>query len=341
MDTKSQPKNLTAPVAVSALVAFSATGADDQQKGRKFSGTAYGGGVVADHPFFDAVIFDLASTRFQTPAPALLSHNKPIGVIENAALTNNITITGRLFSDIDDDAKRIGDTADRGMPWQMSVGIWPGSIENVAAGTTVSVNGKEFAGPLTIFRNNRIRETSFVPIGADDSTNAAFFSVSEGGQRPQKFTVSNPEGEATMPQIDQAEHDRIVAAKDAEIAELSKQVGDLNGKFSAQQKEARTKAVKELFSAIGREYKDEDAAPYLGMSDEAFSAVAKDMQSVKPPPASDPKLFTSQANKGVGVDENREAFAQRISEHVAEQANKGITISFSAAALHLKNTQEQ
>jgi hypothetical protein len=40
-------------------------------RSREFSGVAYGGGMVTDHPFLDAVVFDLATTTYRTPTPAL------------------------------------------------------------------------------------------------------------------------------------------------------------------------------------------------------------------------------------------------------------------------------
>ncbi|MCL2872421.1 MAG: hypothetical protein FWF41_05520 [Betaproteobacteria bacterium] len=333
--TLNPPQNLTAPVAFSALATFAAK--EGEQKDRKFSGVAYGGGVITDHPFLDAVVFDLASTQFNTPAPALYGHSKPVGVIEAAVLSGNITISGSLFSDICDEARQISDTADRGMPWQMSVGIWPGSLERVNAGRRVMVNGQEFTGPLTVFRNNRIRETSFVALGADHSTSAAFFAVSEGGKRPPTISETNPEGVISM---DQAEHDAIVAAKDAKIAELEAQVSALNEKFSARQKETRTKSVREMFAALGREWTDDAAEPYIAMSEEAFAAVSKDMLAVKPKPAGDKSLFSSTANDGQDAGETAEHLAQRIREYVASEAQKGNTVSFAAAANHLKNTQE-
>ena len=150
---------------------FSAAG-----KTRRFAGTAYAGGVITDHPMFDRVAFDLGSTTFKTPAPILFEHKEPIGVIDSAQLGGKVAIDGHLFSDVSDAARNVVDMADRGMPWQLSVEIYPGRTDRIAAGTRVSLNGGNVDGPLTVFRDNRIRETSFVPLGADDRTSVSIAS---------------------------------------------------------------------------------------------------------------------------------------------------------------------
>lgn len=156
---------------------------------RKFSGTAYTGGVITDHPAFDRVAFDLSTTKVQVPAPLLLNHLDPVGVIRNATAARDLRVDGDLFADArgaggDERASNVAAMADRGMPWQMSVGIWPGEIDQVKAGAKVSLNGQEFAGPLTVFRQNRVREVSLVALGADDRTSAVVFGRAANAKRP-------------------------------------------------------------------------------------------------------------------------------------------------------------
>jgi len=143
-------------------------------KARNFRGVAYGGGIVTDHPLYDRVAFDLSSTRLSTPAPALYVHRAdPVGIIRHADVTHSgVTISGELFSDIDEQARDIATKADRGMPWQLSVGIFPGRVDEIGAGVALTLNGRPAVGPLTVFRDNRIREVSFVPLGADHTTAA-------------------------------------------------------------------------------------------------------------------------------------------------------------------------
>jgi hypothetical protein len=153
-----------------ALVHFSVritAGAPVGQGTRPFSGIAYGGGVITDHPVYDRVAFDIGTTKLETPAPLLFDHKQPIGVITKASLGSNIAIEGTVFADLAGPAAEVAAMADRGLPWQMSVGIFPGSVETIDGATSVALNGKDVPGPLTVYRNNRVREVSIVPLGAD------------------------------------------------------------------------------------------------------------------------------------------------------------------------------
>jgi hypothetical protein len=138
---------------------------------RAFNGTAYGGGIITDHPVWDAVAFDLASTKAPPSLAVLFDHRIPIGV-GKAKIDREITIAGELFADVDPQAKSVAEFADRGMPWQMSVYIKPGRIDQVKAGTSINLNGRRMAGPLAVFRDARLREISFVALGADHTTSA-------------------------------------------------------------------------------------------------------------------------------------------------------------------------
>lgn len=143
---------------------------------RAFRGVAYGGGIILDHPAHDAVVFDLAVTTFTTPAPLLFNHGEPIGVVTSASLTGRIEITGALFADLDGSAQQVAAMADRGLPWQLSVGIWPDRIDQVARGDRVTMNGRTLEGPFALYRGNRVREVSIVALGADDKTRAEVLS---------------------------------------------------------------------------------------------------------------------------------------------------------------------
>lgn len=282
------------PICFTAPAVFSAAAEGD----RKISGVAYSGGLVTDHPFFDGIVIDLATTKFATPAPLLLDHKTPIGVVDSKKISNSLEISARVFADDGGDGQSVTDKADRGFPWQQSVGVWPGRIENVGKGSSVELNGRKFTGPLTVFRDNRVREVSLCALGADDKTSATFTAVSEGGERPPAL-------------IDQPED---TMDKDAQIADLTAKLSaatdtnkQLSDKIAARDADDVKKAqaqrvdeVKALFKATGREYKDEAAKPYLEMSAETFAAVSADLKSGKP--KLDPKLLSAGATGDSAAD---------------------------------------
>lgn len=148
----------------------------DQQ--RKFQGIAYSGGIITDH-WMGPCAFDLSSTELAPPIPLLLEHDcdDVVGQIEEAQIGADIRVSGILYAGIDPDAEGIADKADVGHAWQMSVGIYPGSMEEYAAGASAIVNGQAMSGPLCVFRGNRIREVSVCAFAADPATSLQIFSA--------------------------------------------------------------------------------------------------------------------------------------------------------------------
>lgn len=151
---------------------------DQTGKERFVSGVAYSGDIVTDHGYWSRLVIDLATLAVETPTPLLKGHDHDcvIGMVTDTAIDNALSYSARLFSDIDDDAREIAEKADKGFPWQVSVGIRPNSIEEVPTGNTIELNGKTFSGPLTIFRGGRVREISICALGADPNTNASVLS---------------------------------------------------------------------------------------------------------------------------------------------------------------------
>lgn len=70
-------------------------------------------------------------------------------------------------------AKQVPADADEGFSWQASVAIDLLAVEELEGGATAMVNGREVTGPARIFRQSRLREVSFVALGADHNTRAA------------------------------------------------------------------------------------------------------------------------------------------------------------------------
>jgi hypothetical protein len=250
---------------------------------RTFSGVAYAGGVITDHSWYSAVAFDLATTQAETPLPLLFNHHgSPIGVIETVNIGTQIEIAGRLFADIDDVAKDIAAKADRGIKWQLSVGIFPTSTEKLNGSQTHNINGQSFMGELALLKNNRIREISFVTVGADDKTTATVFNA-----------------QSTKPQESEMTPEEAKALQD-KVAMLETENTQLKTEFAAAQKMAREVEIKSLFTALGREYSEATAAPYLSFSAEQFKTISADLiaQKGEQKPNLPAHLFGTQAADG-------------------------------------------
>lgn len=142
----------------------------------KIEGIAYSGAAVPGY----GVVIDLAQTAFNTPMQLLLEHDRaqPVGVIEGAAVGGGqLVIVGRLFSDIaGGSAERIAMNAQRGSPYQLSIGLFGFSETQLSQGQSTTVNGRAVVGPITILRGGLVREVSVVTLGADRGASARFLS---------------------------------------------------------------------------------------------------------------------------------------------------------------------
>lgn len=251
---------------------FATTTGDDGKKRRKVEGVAYSGNLLTGHWYWSAVIFDLAGIeRPSARLPLLLEHDrgKRVGHTGLDIGADALRLSDAVLLDTER-GREIAEEADQGFPWQMSVHIEPLRIEELQQGASAVVNGRAISGPATIFRASRIREVSLTPTGVDPNTGAAVFS-SRGAAMPTEVTPA-------------AQASTDASAINEQLAAAIKRAEEAETKLAALQLSARTDKVKALFSAIGREYSEADAAPFLQMDEVAFSAAAQLAQFKAPAP---------------------------------------------------------
>ena len=266
--------------------------AEEGQK-RKFKGTAYAGGRVDGHWYWgrSGVVFDLDGIEIDKPTALLEEHfgASRIGVVQAVDTSGKIDVSGDFLTNAK--AQEIVQDSDDGFPFQMSMMIDPGSIEEVSQGKSVTVNGQSFEGPITIFRQNRIREFTICSTGADRNTSINAFS---GKANP------NPTKEDTnVTELEKAQ---------AKITELEGQVNTLteqNKQFAAAKREAEITA---LGKDLGKEFSAEDITEMKNLDDSAFTFSAKHLRqfaATKPPEQKTPAvpshlthLFNHQATAG-------------------------------------------
>ena len=231
------------------------------KKKRTFTGVAYSGEPILDHWYWDRVIFDLDSIQIKGRIPALLEHrsSQRAGAINSHSIdyAQGLVISGDLMSN--EFGSQVAQDSDDGFPWQMSVRIEPSSTEEIAADQSVTVNGKTYQGPITVFRGGRIREVSFCALGADDNTNAVAASHNPT-QQPKEDT------------------DVDLVQAQAKITELEGQVNTLteqNKQFAAAKREAEITA---LGKDLGKEFSAEDIAEMKNLDESAFAFSAKHLR---------------------------------------------------------------
>ena len=260
------------------------------KKKRTFSGIAYSGEPVVDHWYWDRIIFDLDSLQIKGRIPALLEHrtSQRAGAINSHSISHEkgLEISGDLLSN--EFGTQVAQDSDDGFPWQMSVRIEPSKTEEIAADQSVFVNGKNYQGPITVFRGGRIREVSFCALGADDNTSAVAAS-----HKPKKF---NQQEDTNVTELEQAKEAQKQAEKqrDDALAELNK--------FKADQ---RAENIASLQKELNTTFSAEDLKSYTDMDDAVFAFTAKQLRqfSGKQEPQKQglpSQLFSHQANGDQG-----------------------------------------
>lgn len=253
---------------------------------RKFEATFYTGDLIPNHWFWGNLVFDISTTKAADVTGCLLEHDpSKITGSGKCSFGADMKIEG-LLSAKTDASKFVAGQADEGFPWQMSHFIEPGEIDQVKPGTKVNVNGREFTGPVTIFRHNFIRHVTFCADGADANTSAKVFTRQGNPSMPP----TPPNTPATEP---------TVAELQAQVTQLSAQVTTITAERDSAREEGkafRVERLRQIFKARGEDVSDEakfaeKVKPFLAMSVEAFNA-AMSLQPTGATQSRDPKLFS-------------------------------------------------
>jgi len=143
-----------------------------------FELVAYTGRAIRQSWSRNALVVDLAGMdNSRQSIPILWGHDSSIDSVlgQSTSIVNDgqqLIVSGELIGE-GQTAQKVIALAKRGMRFQASIGADTSRIENIAAGSAVTVNGREFAGPISVVRGSALRETSIVLMGADASTSAA------------------------------------------------------------------------------------------------------------------------------------------------------------------------
>lgn len=270
----------------------------EEGKKRTFNGVAYSGEVIQGHYYWGDVIFDLDTIQIKTPLGALIDHDtsRRAGVVRSFTKDNQggLKVSGDLLSN--KNGQEVAQDSDEGYPWEMSVYIVPGSIEEVDRGE-VEVNGKTLKAPITIFRNGVIREVSFCALGADDNTSAVAAS-----HTPKQFTKQE---DTDVTELEKEKAARIEAEQQRDAAQ---------NELKQFKETKRSEDITALEAELKTQFSAEDKTAYTAMDDTTFSFAAKQLrqfsvagqggqQTPSSTPANQPNpalahLFTHQANGG-------------------------------------------
>ena len=299
---------------------------DGEKKRRTFEAEVYSGGRIDNHYYWGraGVVIDLLGLQLKPKTGLVEEHfgGKRVGVATSYEINQTFKAKGHFLSNAK--AKEIVQDIDEEYPFQMSWWADPESIEEIAPGKTVSVNGQTFTGPLHVFRNVRVHEITICGVGADTQTTIEAFSA-KTNPTPIKEDTNVTELEQTQAKLKQAETDR-----DAARAEIKK--------FKADKRE---EDIKTLETAMNKQFSAEEKKSYTDMDDTSFAFMSQQLKQFsagnQQPPAGQPQqqqippqlahLFTHQANgdqngqQGQGGEQGT-ALDQAFSKFAASQEQK-------------------
>lgn len=286
---------------------------------RRFSGVAYTGDPITNHPYWGTVVFDLSLIEVPAKMAILRDHECEdiVGFSDESAVTQDGLVLGGVLSKVTDAGKEVAALSDEGFPWQMSVRIQPSRIEELSAGATAVINNRTVTGPAYIFRESKLVETSFTPTGWDSGTTATALSHSLN-PTSQEDSVSK-ELEAKVAQLE----GELSASKTNNDA-LKKELDELKASISTKEADARMSRVKDAYKAVGKELSEEEAKKFANMPDDAVNAVVDALAVVKPNLPEG--LFSHQATDGVAP--------------VAKPHEKGLLAACDAAAAEFSKSRK-
>lgn len=198
---------------------------------------AYTGGIVdvGNGP----EVFDLTGVELEQDVPLLVDHDETRVAgystsVEIVPWTDPaapgspplpaIRVLGMLLVDEDEpDGRRVAKRSDQGFPQQASVRLTVVQEEAVPAGEARLINGRTFVGPFVHDKRSRLRETSFVSMGADANTRAVALAAKKKEKKmsdPAAAATPPPPAPAPAPADDPKKDDAppCVAATVAELA---------------------------------------------------------------------------------------------------------------------------
>lgn len=176
---------------------------------------AYTGAAIRQPWSRTPIVVDLAGMDAADQIPILYGHEATLDSVlgQSTTVTNTgdaLELTAELFGTGDTAAKVLA-LAKAGLRLQASIGADTGDLENVPAGQAVTVNGRDFTGPLSIVRGSRLREVSVVLFGADQNTSATIAAEAENVS-PSPHEVPTMAHDATHEPVPSTEATANVAA---------------------------------------------------------------------------------------------------------------------------------
>jgi phage major head subunit gpT-like protein len=174
----------------------------------RFSMVGYTGGIIRQAWSREPIVIDLAGMSVPSVVPIVFGHDYSLESVlgqGSASLGTELVIDGAILAD-SEAAGQVVRLGDKGYQWQASVGADVDEQTLVAAGDTITVNGRTFEGPVRIVTRSTLRECSFVTLGADAAT-AVTITASQAGESLMNDETKAADGMPTGPMQSQEHYE--------------------------------------------------------------------------------------------------------------------------------------
>jgi hypothetical protein len=178
-------------------VRFNATGSVELQAEAgampRFVLHAYSGGVMNPKlaiRWSGPVVVDLGGMQIRSEAlPVHRDHDTSRPVGHTTEINNDGTQLSAVgvFSISNQDSQELIDSGKAGFPWKASVGLSINDYTTTSEGQTVTVNGRQFDGPILVVTASTLEEISFVSVAGDPETATEVLAKKSGYMEAQQM----------------------------------------------------------------------------------------------------------------------------------------------------------
>lgn len=174
---------------------------------KRFTMLAYSGGPLTLREYDSPVVVDLQGISIEAGGklPVPFNHNlaDQIGEAEARITPSGIEASGYIDS-ATENGKLVTAAGKGGLDWEASIGAPVQAMEFYKPGEKVTVNGREFSGPVYVARKTTLKEISIVRRGADvGQTRVAIAAALDKGKQMNEFETwlkASGFDPATMPE---------------------------------------------------------------------------------------------------------------------------------------------
>lgn len=177
-------------------------GGQEPAVAREWKMLAHTGQVVSR--WWGRLVLDMDGASYQQKLALLKDHStyQPLGFSTSIERTKRgLEARGKLLSN--ELADEVIQNSRQGFPYQASLMAVPSVTEEVLAGATAKVNGREVQGPVTIFRKWQMHELTLTVLGADSNTTTEAFGADGAVEYEMTKTTNAAATEPTVltPQV--------------------------------------------------------------------------------------------------------------------------------------------